>query len=313
VTVDVELYTTSRIRAANRCQRYHHYRYDLGASFGDDDTIRFGLGAHLGLEHWFGAFRRGADPLGAMLDALAAADLDAFERARLRALLVAYDARWREQPYDVLAVEQEFRTTLNGIPFGGKMDALVRDRTDGRTYVVEHKTSGQDVSPGSVYWQRLRLDTQITVYVEGAAALGHDVEGVIYDVLVRPAQRPLRATPADRQKLTKAGALRKGQRVDDETPDEFEARVAEAIAGDPAAYFQRGTVVRLADELPGLRRDLVETVELIRFGKRTGQHPRNPDACASYGRLCAFFPVCTGAADIDSFPRGPAHRELAAA
>ena len=130
--------------------------------------------------------------------------------------------------------------------------------------------------------------------------------------LVRPAQRPLKATPVEKRKVTKAGALHKGQRLEDETPEAFEVRVADAIAENPAAYYARGTVVRLVDELPALRRDLVQTVDLIRYAERTNQHPRNPDACAKFGRLCGFFAVCSGSADIDSFPRGPAHRELAA-
>jgi len=56
----------------------------------------------------------------------------------------------------------------------------------------------------------------------------------------------------------------------------------------------------------------VQTVDLIRYAAKTNQHPRNPDACAKFGRLCGFFGVCSGSADLDSFPRGPAHRELAA-
>ena len=44
--------------------------------------------------------------------------------------------------------------------------------------------------------------------------------------------------------------------------------------------------------------------------------PRNPDACARYGRMCDLFDVCSGRAPIDDeirFPRGRAHPELEAA
>jgi hypothetical protein len=38
--------------------------------------------------------------------------------------------------------------------------------------VVEHKTSSEDVTPGSFYWSRLRMDGQVSVYFDGARALG---------------------------------------------------------------------------------------------------------------------------------------------
>src|SRR5215207_4544142 len=135
------LNTASRLRAFRACPRLHYYRYVLGAYASEDDAMRFGTLAHVALEAWFLALRENVDALRAALRALEDVDADAFEVAKLRALLVGYDARWREQPYDVLAVEQEFRAEIDGIPFGGKLDAVVRSRETGRTYVVEHKTT----------------------------------------------------------------------------------------------------------------------------------------------------------------------------
>ena len=39
---------------------------------------------------------------------------------------------------------------------------------------------------------------------DGAAALGHDVAGCLYDVICKPGLRPLKATPVEARKLASA-------------------------------------------------------------------------------------------------------------
>src|SRR3990167_5857191 len=131
--------------------------------------------------------------------------LDSFELGRARALLCGYDARWLDEAIETLAVEREFTVPLINPPTGapsrtfvlsGKIDAIARF-ADGRTVIVEHKTSSEDISPGSEYWRRLTLDTQISAYYLGARSLGFEVDGCLYDVLGKPALRPLKATPPE--------------------------------------------------------------------------------------------------------------------
>lgn len=71
-------------------------------------------------------------------------------------------------------------------------------------YVVEHKSTGEECRPGSPYWKRLVLDTQVSNYDEGARSLGHaDLRGVIYDVVRKPGTRPSKATPPEAREYTK--------------------------------------------------------------------------------------------------------------
>jgi hypothetical protein len=175
----------------------------------------------------------------------------------------------------------------------------VRD-PDGRVFIVEHKTSSEDISPGSDYFRRLRLNSQVSAYYLGAASLGYDVQGCLYDVLKKPQQKPLQAN---------------ARRAVAETPDEYEARVGDAIAEDPNAYYQRAMLVRLEDELREAQRDLWLWAGIVREAQRLNAWPRNPDACVRYGSTCAFFDVCTGQGSLDDAERyvrvGP-HPELAA-
>jgi hypothetical protein len=235
---------------------------------------------------------------------------DPFDLARAAVMLTGYHHRWSDDMarYEVLAVEAEFRAPLvnpdTSAPsrtwtLGGKLDVVVRDLEEQRNVVVEHKTATGDVGPGSDYVKRLRLDGQVSVYYAGGDALGFPIGACLYDVLLKPAQRPLKATPVESRKFTKAGALYATQRDRDETPAEYHARVLEAVASDPNSYFVRADVVRLEAEMRDAMADVWGLGKVMLESGRAGRYPRNPDACVRYGRTCEFFGVCTGEASTD--------------
>jgi hypothetical protein len=72
-------------------------------------------------------------------------------------------------------------------------------------------------------------------------------------------------------------------------------------------------IVRLGDELPRMRQEIIDTVSAMRVLADAELAPPNHGACAQGRDLCPFFEVCAGRADINSFPRGAAHPELASA
>lgn len=284
----------------------------------------------------------------ALAAALAAvsAEADPFDLARARALLLGYDARWSEEPLEVLAVEVEFRAPMvnpatgaasRTFDLGGKIDAIARHLPSGRVMLVEHKTSSEDIGPGSDYWRRLRLDAQISTYFRGARALGHDVEGCIYDVIAKPALRPA-AVPLLDEQGTKIVLDANGERVRTkdgkkwretgdaaagyvlqtrpETPEEFEARLCEAIAAHPAGFYARGEVMRLEDDERDAAADTWATARALADAGRLQRYPRNPEACMRYGRTCEFFDPCSGVASLDDVTRfrraSSPHEELEA-
>lgn len=239
--------------------------------------------------------------------------------------MIGYDARWTEEMehYEVLGVEVSFTAPLRNPDtgrisqtweLGGTLDGIVRDRRTGHVLILEHKTASVDVSPGSDYWKRLRLDGQVSMYYEGAKALGHVADGCLYDVLSKPALKPLKATPPEARKYTKAGALYATQRETDETPEEYRARLLEHMAEKPAALFQRQVIVRLEDEMHEALRDVWQLAHQLRESERAGSYPRNPDACVSYGQTCPFFALCAGeaaASDTTLFTRSTTPKEEA--
>jgi len=320
VNDDIQVITKSRLQVFASCQRLHSYQFVEGyRSTAPREAADFGSVLHAGLEHWWGSYI-GADPLPGLplTNALAAMASYRNEKAptfddasmvKAELLMTAYDARWSSSmpEWEVLGVEVEFMLVLpdrKRLRVSGKLDALARRRADGSVWFVEHKSSGADLSPGSTYWQRLRLDPQVSIYHMGMRALGYEPAGALYDVIERPAQRPLLATPVELRKYTKATAkepsrLYANQRDTDETPSEFRDRMGALIAEEPDRYFARAEVVRLETEIDESLKDVTELALQIRTGPLTGVSPRNPDSCHKYGRVCDFLPVCDGTGSLN--------------
>jgi hypothetical protein len=311
----LQLLTNSQLRTHHSCALEHHYHYQLGMRpvGATAEALRWGTLWHAGLEAWWRAYATPELQLTAALDTIRPLALDAYDLARAEVLLRGYDTRWRgDLDLEILGVELEFRAPLvnpetgrqsQTFEVGGKFDALVLNHRDSRVYTVEHKSSGQDITPGSTYWQCLRLDSQVSTYHAGAKALGFDVAGCLYDVVGKPRLSPLQATPADKRKFTKAGVLYANQRGEDETPDEFALRLTEHVVANMNDVYQRGWVVRLADEEIDAARDAWLTARRIRDEQLAGYFPRNVSSCERYGRMCEYFPVCTRETSLADWTR----------
>src|SRR6478752_3299151 len=181
--------SNSEAKTFRRCAREHYLAYRLlKRPLRKAGPLRFGTFVHDGLEAWWLAAKASLPPAERLELALTAVrrdtTVDAFDLVRAEELLLAYEARWGDADLEVLEVEVQFSAPLvnpstgkasKTFVVGGKIDALVRRKSDGTLLVVEHKTAGEDISAGSDYWRRLRIDAQVSTYVVGARSLGFDV------------------------------------------------------------------------------------------------------------------------------------------
>lgn len=287
------LLTASRLKTARACSRLDHYKYQLGyRAVGEDaEALTLGKMVHSGLEAWWHTF-----DLTEAIKAVRVYDADPFAKARAEAMLAGYHLHWfsSSREYEVIAVEAEFRAPLvnpatgaesRTFMLGGKLDGIVRERATGRVLIIEHKTSGEDITPGSLYRRRLRMDGQVSLYFRGARALGHEADGCLYDVLAKFRQRPYIAS---------------AKRSQPETPEEFRDRLLEVISAAPDAAYARFEVSRDSADLAEADSDAWAMAGLLRDNARTNRHPRNVDACDRYGRCCEFIDICDGSSTLDS-------------
>jgi CRISPR/Cas system-associated exonuclease Cas4 (RecB family) len=304
------LLTHSRLKTARACRRRHQYQYLLGyRSTAEREELDFGSLIHLALEAWWLGVQA-ALPVDAWLrmalHQIGVSKLDAYVRAKAEVLMIGYHTRWADEAadFEVLGVEERFEYSLRNPEtgrtsplwrVGGRLDVRVRRRSTSDFGFVEHKTSGEDISPGSTYWKRLRLDSQVSIYFDGADSLGQSSTFCLYDVIGKPGQRPLKATPEEKRKLKKDGTPYASIRLADESPDEYRDRLIAAVVEKPEEYFVRGEVVRLERELDEARHDMWQQGAQLREEIRAERFPKNVDAC----QYCSFFPVCTGEASLD--------------
>lgn len=330
------LITNSECTTYRRCPREHQIAYTQNIRpIAKAPALGFGTAIHAALErYWLG---------GSMVTSKSEYS-DEYEYQRAAAMLDGYAARWGRAA-TVLGVEQQFEAPLadpttrlasSEYSIGGKLDAVMRDER-GDDWVVEHKSSSQDISPGSSYWAKLRMDSQISTYLVGARSLGYRPRGVLYDVLGKPDLDP-RNTPILDENEFKIVRDASGQRVRTkdgkkwretgdaklgyvlltrpETPAEYGERCREAIKLDPDKYYQRAQIVRLEAEEADAARDMWQFASLIHRARVEGIAPRNPDACQRYGSVCPYWQACVGEVSLDDRTRYEIvetnHQELAA-
>lgn len=268
-----EALTASRMACWTLCQRKHLFAYDMGVrKIESGDALVFGTAWHKAQELYYNTRQNGdATPEGmaqAMFEAAlsTAENWEEFMVAKLQACISAFvEYYWGRDIIASMKPEVEFAYAIDGtrtFEARGKIDGLAT-LTDGRTALVEHKTTSESVEPESQYWTRLRFNPQLCRYVLGARVLGVDCETVIYDVFRKPALNPKDAVKDVDEKgdaivvdangdrcikrdgtPKKTADAAKGERflTHAETPEEYCERLRADIASRPEFYFARREV-----------------------------------------------------------------------
>ena len=294
-----ELTNSMRNKFAS-CHRAFKFCYeDLKRPIKTSDALNFGTAMHSMLEGYW----NGKVPMLPAMD-------DPYQEMTLLALFEGYQKRWLEsdrKTYETIGTEMRFDAPLMNPETGGvsktfhlsgKIDALAKEKTTGKVVIVEHKTTGQDIGPGSDYWRKLPIDGQVSGYYCGAEALGHQASTCLYDVIRKPTIKPYKATPEDKRKYNKDGSLSKACREFDETPDEWYERLTADIAIRPDYYYARIEISRSDNDLLEYLFDMWAVSREIADAQRMNRWSRNPQSCSVFG-TCEYFGVCTGEQDID--------------
>jgi hypothetical protein len=258
--------TNSEITTFQRCEREWQHRYlDHREGEGITESLSRGKRIHKELAAWWSG-------------AKTTDELPPIETA----MMIGYAARYVRPNLRDVRVNVPFRCQIGGVDVVGECDA-VGVYENGRTVVVEHKTTTQNISPGSQYWrERIHCDTQVSTYL--AAFPGATV---LYDVLHTPGLKVL--------------GVNKSRSVP-ESNEEYIDRILADMTREPEKYFQRAYIVRLESEHESFADDLVAVSSRMVDTVRTVNPPRNPRSCFTYGRACDFFDVCYGGKAITDMP-----------
>lgn len=315
---DKQLLTHSSMAAFKECRRKFYYSYQLGLRRIDDSrALRMGSAFHAGIA----ALNTGGiqEACNIVRDAYARCpeQFDLYEwqiecETILR-LVCAYDWRWSVSPLEYVVTEGAFQIPLTNpatsapsqiFDLAGKIDGIVR-LEDGRLAVKETKTVSEDLSIGSDYWRRLRIDHQISLYIHAARQANYPVDTVLYDVVRKPSISPT-AVPLVDENGVKIVLDAAGERVKNKdgktwrqtsdtekgfvlqtrpmTVEEWGNKLSEDIAARPDFYFARVEIPRLDQDIEEFRTELWDVQGTIRAAQR-GEHWYR-----TVGRNCQFCP-----------------------
>jgi hypothetical protein len=262
-------------------------------------------------------------------------ELDEYSASTVSGLLIGYYRYYGErETVGKLMPEEQFDYQLarsRTFRVSGKLDGL-GSLTDGRSVIVEGKTTGDSIAPDSEYWQRLRFNPQLLQYVLAARQHGWNISEVIYDVTRKPSIQPKQVYDTDESgcKIVidkddhrvfkkdgsprETGDTEKGWTVKShiESPDEFADRLIADIASRPEFYFARREAPILEDDLREFESQRLMLARMIlhcRHEETTLSKPESAwprqvsDQTCSF---CAFKSFCLQNISIDpqSLPEG---------
>lgn len=321
--------TASSMACALRCPRRYYYDNILGLKESNpSEALRIGTAVHNGGE----ARAKGLDFGAQYAAALTGGTLDEWMAAKVFGILGAYDRTYGEiedRDYSAMTPEVEFTDPIDGsrtFEQRGKADGLAVLK-DGRRVVWERKTTSDDIGETSGYWDRLRFNIQLLAYAGWVYHATGELPVCVYDVIRKPALQPKANVPdldeAGFPIVLDANGARcikrdgtpkktadaaKGERVSGhaETPDEYGARILDAMSAEPERYFARREVEVTFDMLEefwleriGVCRMLIHFAAEARKAKMPEYaYPRacNPDNC----RSCPFSGFCLARIHVDA-------------
>ncbi len=250
------------------------------------------------------------------------------ERAKLAYAFIAYAWYWKNEELETLETEIRFDLPLLHPKTGerlpmrlvGMIDRIVRTKTS-RKMVMEHKTTSQDIGPSAPFWDRLKLDTQVSTYAYASRELGWGVDGTYYDIYRKPATNPRLLTQPETKKFVASGewcgavfvvrtdneivfvnektvevkqsASKPGVFQIRETPDMHGARLLKAIYADPEKYFARMEVVRTDKEIRAFRQELANICSNMVHMMENDTYYQNDGPCTPSAKGgCAYPDIC---------------------
>ena len=266
-----DIWTVSRLKTFQVCPFKEKLRYrDKLAPIVGRSALAFGTAIHKGLETW--SVEKAMQTL--ITDypkSQEEADEQDIATVTVRALLEGYFNRY--EPFQEHNPEMQFEMKMkvncrssSVMAIAGKMDDLAK--VDSRWWIVEYKTASR--LDGS-YFDRLYVDSQITMYMYAAERLGYNPAGVIYRVIRKP-------------------SIRKGQK---ETLEAFLERLKKDIEERPDFYFTERKLYRDKSDLAEFEQMLYTEAKLERKLVREGHCYKHSTACSMYG-ACEYLPICMG-------------------
>lgn len=278
--------TYSSLECFKQCRQKYFHRYMAGiCPVIKSNALEFGSQMHLILQHLFESIEAqqlngGAEyePKESVIDRLCQmvdiADMETIDRAKLKGLIIGYVNKWYEsdcKEYEIIDVEREFSYEIDRFyhhRFVGKVDGIVKRKSDGKYFILEHKTAA---IVDEDYVAQKQIDSQTMTYACFIQeTMGIKLSGAIHDILTKQKIR-LKKSETEEEFCQRL--------IDDVTDDNFTRIVIE---------FDEQELAGFVIELEGAINDLCHCDS---YYKCTGQ-------CIGRYGACEYLPLCRNKCDL---------------
>ena len=286
--MEKDIWTSSRLKNYQLCPMKEALRYRKKlVPISTKKSLAIGTAVHKGIEMW--DEDAGLEALNLPFPSTQEeADEQDIARVTVLGLLRGYYKVF--EPFEAHMPELSFKLPMltgkrysRKYDIAGKIDDVAT--VNGQNWLVEYKTASKlDAS----YFDRLYVDTQITMYMAAAERLGLAPQGVIYRVLRKP-------------------QIRRGKT---ESVEQFLNRLESDIASRPEFYFIEKRLYRGKHDLAEFEGMLYQEAKTADVMYKQGRCYKHSTACSVYG-ACEYLPLCMGEAGAEALyeTREP-HEEL---
>lgn len=324
-----KILTNSCLACHRTCPRKYKFQYELGVRpEKTSQALRMGSNVHAGLDMLAMGIelQKVLDTVLAQYESVPAwADAHEWmtEGYTVQRLVHAYAMRYEHENFEIVETEMPFFVKIENPETGkptpsftlaGKIDKIVR-LPDGRLAILEHKTTSDSIDENSDYWNKLRLDMQISLYLLAARQEGYEIGTIIYDVIRKPGISPKKVVKKDvlpkNDEDEKIGQffkyydeVFKMPAPESETPEMYAARLTDDIASRPEFYFARKEVARTSLDIQEAQNELWMQQKMIREMQLYDRWYRNTNACL-HPYKCEYTSICFNNVNLaEGLPEG---------
>lgn len=223
--------------------------------------------------------------------------------AKGEAMLAGYRKMHNPDEWELIASEMKVSMDVDGYAtYRGMLDKVARFKADGCLYVIDHKTTIDDVQdPLANFWIELMINPQPTGYQLALEhKFGEEVR-IMWDAIRKHGSRGPKMKQGIKQKMTESDedwALRKIDST--ESWPEYTDRLYKDYTENQSQYYKRKQIGRTKDDHETWKAEFIANAASIANAKVIGTFPRVSSSCRKFGSVCPYASVCSGLESIDS-------------
>lgn len=299
--------TNSERSCYRRCPRKWYYNYQLlRVPVQTSEPLWFGSAIGKGLDAIWDGRSDFLKPFSAYIEKHGYKDSEKLLVPNFKgeAMLTAYSRLYLDDldTYEVIATEHPISYDMNGVTLKGMLDKVLRHKISGKLYVLDHKTTKDDIQdPSSDYWQIKILDPQLVGYKVALEAEFGEPVSMIYDSIKKHGSKGPKLRKGVRKKQSESDEAWEMRKADEtESWKEYADRLMSDYCDNPDEYFRRRVIERSKEELVEWEGEFMTDAHAIEHAKGGAAHPKNHGSCGKAHYKCEYFNVCTKMDSIES-------------